>query len=181
MTVTSQCLPEYAYFFSYSLITLSYIKKKLPPGSKIPALSTAAEIMLGAMAGALAQIFTIPFSVIATRQQVGPSEDNSGASGDKTPVDDSFMGVAREIIAEEGVTGPWLGLKPGLVLTVNPAITYGAFERVKSLVLMAEGDITTKTSPWLSFIVGTSGKTLATIVSIAFLQACRVTSWFGGR
>jgi len=146
MTVTSQYLPEYAYFLSYSLIRSSYIKKKLPPGSKIPALSTAAELMLGAVAGALAQVFTILVSVIATRQQMGPSEDNLGVSADKTPVDDSFMGVARGIIVEEGVTSPWLGLKPGLVLTVNPAITYGAFERVKSLVLMAEGDITTKTS-----------------------------------
>jgi adenine nucleotide transporter 17 len=127
--------------------------------------------MLGAVAGALAQIFTIPVSVIATRQQVGRPEkpNNSGASGDETPEDDSFMGVAREIIAEEGVTGLWLGLKPGLVLTVNPAITYGAFERVKSLVLMAQGDITTKMSPWLSFIIGALSKTLATIVSIAFL------------
>jgi len=126
------------------VILYQAIDKETPPGSKIPALSTAAELMLGAVAGALAQIFTIPVSVIATRQHVGPSEDNSGTSGDETPVDDSFMGVAREIIAEEGVTGLWLGLKPGLVLAVNSAITYGAFERVKSLVLMAQGDITTK-------------------------------------
>ena len=175
---------EYAYFFFYSWVRSSYIKrltKKLPPGSKIPALSTAAELMLGAVAGALAQIFTIPVSVIATRQQVGRPEDNSGTPGDETPVDDSFMGVAREIIEEEGITGLWLGLKPGLVLTVNPAITYGAFERVKSLVLMAQGNITTKMSPWLSFIIGALSKTLATIVSIAFLQACRLNSWVGVR
>ena len=136
--------------------------------------------MLGAVAGALAQIFTIPVSVIATRQQVGRPEKLNDF-GDETPVDDSLMGVAREIIAEEGVTGLWLGLKPGLVLTVNPAITYGAFERVKSLVLMAQGNITTKMSPWLTFIIGALSKTLATIVSIAFLQACRVNSWFRAR
>ena len=91
------------------------------------------------------------------------------------------MGVAREII-EEGVTGLWLGLKPGLVLTVNPAITYGAFERVKSLVLMAQGNVTTKMSPWLSFIIGALSKTLATVVSIStFFPVCRVNSWFGPR
>ena len=178
--------PEYAYFFFYSWVRSSYIKRltsKLPPGSKLPALSTAAELMLGAVAGALAQIFTIPVAVIATRQQVGRPEkpNDSDASGDETPMDDSFMGVAREIIAEEGVTGLWLGLKPGLVLTVNPAITYGAFERVKSLVLMAQGNITTKMSPWLSFIIGALSKTLATIVSVVFLPACRINSWFGAR
>jgi hypothetical protein len=178
--------PEYAYFFFYSWVRSSYIKRltsKLPPGSKLPVLSTAAELMLGAVAGALAQIFTIPVAVIATRQQVGRPENpnDSGASGDETPMDDSFMGVAREIIAEEGVTGLWLGLKPGLVLTVNPAITYGVFERVKSLVLMAQGNVSTKMSPWLSFIIGALSKTLATIVSVVFLQAFKVNSWFDTR
>lgn len=80
-------------------------------------------------------------------------------------VDDSFLGVAREIVAEEGVTGLWLGLKPGLVLTVNPAITYGVFERVRSLILLARGDLSAKMGPWLSFLVGALSKTLATIVS----------------
>lgn len=151
----------------------SYIKRltsKLPAGSKLPPLSTAAELLLGAVAGALAQIFTIPVSVIATRQQVGRVEkpkssntsDTSSDSGSDTPPDDSFLGVAREIIEEEGVTGLWLGIKPGLVLTVNPAITYGAFERVKSLVLLAKGNA--KLSPWLSFVIGALSKTLATIV-----------------
>ncbi|KZP05351.1 mitochondrial carrier [Athelia psychrophila] len=94
---------QYAYFFFYSFVRGTYIKRivaKLPPGSKIPALSTAAELALGALAGALAQVFTIPVSVIATRQQVGrqpaspsPATDEAAAE----PTDDSFLGVAREI------------------------------------------------------------------------------------
>jgi len=158
----------------------SYIKRltrKLPPGSKLPPLSTAAELLLGAVAGALAQIFTIPVSVIATRQQVG-RPDKPITPGDDTLTDDSFMAVAHEIIEEEGVTGLWLGLKPGLVLTVNPAITYGVFERVKSLVLIAKGNMTTKMSPWLSFIVGALSKTLATIVSTLFLHDWGVNPCF---
>jgi adenine nucleotide transporter 17 len=128
-------------------------------------LSTAAELLLGAVAGALAQIFTIPVSVIATRQQVGRPE-RSKTLDISEEVDDSFLGVAREIVEEEGVTGLWLGLKPGLVLTVNPAITYGAFERVKSLILLARGDSSTKMGPWLSFLIGALSKTLATIVRV---------------
>lgn len=111
----------------------------------------------------MAQIFTIPVSVIATRQQVGRLEGPAGNGLDKE-VDDSFIGVAREIVDEEGVTGLWLGIKPGLVLTVNPAITYGAFERVKSLVLIAQGGASTKMGPWLSFLIGALSKTLATVV-----------------
>jgi solute carrier family 25 (peroxisomal adenine nucleotide transporter), member 17 len=165
---------EYAYFFFYSFVRNAYISRitrKLPPGSKVPALSTVAELLLGAIAGALAQIFTIPVSVIATRQQVGRSLDKSsspvspksqGQSGDN---DDSFWGVAKEIVDEEGITGLWLGLKPGLVLTVNPAITYGVFERVKSVLLQARGlGENDKLSPLLSFLVGAFSKTLATVV-----------------
>ena len=125
-------------------------------------MSTAAELLLGAVAGGLAQIFTIPVSVIATRQQVGRPERFLDISEE----DDSFLSVAREIVEEEGITGLWLGLKPGLVLTVNPAITYGVFERVKSLILLARGDSSTKMGPWLSFLIGALSKTLATIVRV---------------
>lgn len=85
------------------------------------------------------------------------------------PYDDSFIGVAKEIIEEEGVTGLWLGIKPGLVLTVNPAITYGMYERVKGIVLLAQaqaGNAGAKMSPWMSFGIGALSKSLATIVSL---------------
>lgn len=169
-------MSEYAYFFFYSFVRNAYIKRltlKLAPGSKLPPLSTAAELSLGALAGALAQIFTIPVSVIATRQQVGRNSDEPlSASSEKS--DDSFLGVAREIVREEGVTGLWLGIKPGLVLTVNPAITYGMFERVKSLLLLAKAKAGSndKLTPGLSFLVGALSKTLATIVSQHFLKNC---------
>ncbi|KAF8150701.1 mitochondrial carrier domain-containing protein [Crassisporium funariophilum] len=165
---------QYAYFFFYSFVRTSYIKRltsKLPPGSKLPPLSTAAELLLGAVAGALAQIFTIPVSVIATRQQVGRPVRPGSLAVPAEDVDDSFLGVAREIVEEEGVTGLWLGIKPGLVLTVNPAITYGAFERVKSLILLARGDASTKMGPWLSFLIGALSKTLATVVTYPYIMA----------
>ncbi|THH32256.1 hypothetical protein EUX98_g1932 [Antrodiella citrinella] len=195
---------QYAYFFFYSFVRTSYIKRlasKLPKGSKAPPLSTAAELLLGAVAGALAQIFTIPVSVIATRQQIGrvdkparkprnaikPSDDvEKGLPGsslessddetkvDEQPFDESFLGVAKEIVEEEGVTGLWLGIKPGLVLTVNPAITYGLYERVKSMVLLAHaqaGDTSGKMNPWASFAVGALSKSLATVVTYPYIMA----------
>jgi adenine nucleotide transporter 17 len=157
---------EYAYFFFYSLVRTSYIKRlaaRNPKGSS-SRLSTVAELALGAIAGALAQIFTIPVSVIATRQQIGAPK-GKGKAGEEH--DDSFFGVAREIVREEGITGLWLGLKPGLVLTVNPAITYGVFERMKGAVLLARekvGDANTSLGPGLSFALGATSKSLATVV-----------------
>ncbi|KAF8647403.1 hypothetical protein AX16_006732 [Volvariella volvacea WC 439] len=190
---------QYAYFFFYSFVRNAYIKRltsKLAPGAKLGPLSTAAELLLGAFAGALAQIFTIPVSVIATRQQVGrpqqsrlPSPSKSTvplpSSGSKpTPSKssadegdpDSFFNVAKEIVEEEGVGGLWLGLKPGLVLTVNPAITYGLFERVKSVVLLAKAKAGSlganeKMSPWMSFLVGALSKSLATVVTYPYIMA----------
>ncbi|KAL1724414.1 mitochondrial carrier domain-containing protein [Schizophyllum commune] len=151
---------QYAYFFFYAFVRNSYIarlRRNAPKGSALPPLSTAAELLLGAIAGALAQIFTIPVSVIATRQQ------------------DSFLSVAREIIEEEGYAGLWLGLRPGLVLTVNPAITYGMYERVKSLLLLAKekagNGVSRSMTPAQTFAVGALSKTLATVVTYPYIMA----------
>ncbi len=176
--LTSECIKEYAYFFFYSLVRTSYLKRlaaRRPAGSPAVPLSTVAELALGAIAGILAQIFTIPVSVIATRQQLGvPQKKNKGkgkeGEGDVGENDGSFLAVAREIIREEGVTGLWLGLKPGLVLTVNPAITYGVFERIKATVLAARervGNTSTNLGPGLSFALGAASKSLATVVRVS--------------
>ena len=45
-----------------------------------------------------------------------------------------LIDTAKEIISDDGITGLWKGLKPSLILCVNPAITYGAFERYKYLI-----------------------------------------------
>jgi len=199
-------IAEYAYFFFYSFVRGAYIKRRTPPGGKAPALSTVAELLLGALAGALAQIFTIPVSVIATRQQVGsakrtirkvvvpPANGTAVGNGDgfaedrkeedpvekwieeEEYVDNSFWGVGREIVREEGVAGLWLGIKPGLVLTVNPAITYGAFERVKSILLLAQEKAAAapsngKLTPGMNFLVGALSKTLATVVTYPYIMA----------
>ena len=128
-------------------------------------MGTAAELSLGALAGALAQIFTIPVAVIATRQQVSiarPLTTEEKAAGIKQK-SYGFLEVARDIIAEDGIGGLWLGIKPGLVLTVNPAITYGMFERIKSIVLY-DKEPKTKLSPLMSFTLGALSKSLATVV-----------------
>ena len=145
-------------------------------------LSTVAELALGAIAGALAQIFTIPVSVIATRQQLGvpkgasnkgKGKGKAGEGGEEND-DGSFLAVAREIVREEGVAGLWLGIKPGLVLTVNPAITYGMFERMKGAMLAARervGNTGTSLGPGLSFALGAASKSLATVVRVSMPQS----------
>lgn len=88
-----------------------------PPG-------TAMELSLGAIAGALAQIFTIPVSVVTTRQQTQPKGGKKG-----------LIETGREVVeSDDGWTGLWRGLKASLVLVVNPAITYSAYRRLREVM-----------------------------------------------
>lgn len=124
---------NFAYFYWYSVVRSLYLsssKVKKPPG-------TAIELSLGAVAGAIAQVFTIPVSVITTRQQTQQKDDKKG-----------LMETGREVIhSEDGWSGLWRGLKASLVLVVNPSITYGAYQRLR--VAFFPGKVALR--PWESF------------------------------
>ncbi len=92
--------------------------------------------------------------MIATRQQLATRSV-------------SFLTTLKSILAEDGPTGLWRGLKPSLVLTVNPAITYGMFERLKSLVLSEGAPV----GPGKAFALGAASKTLATVVTYPYIMA----------
>jgi len=118
---------------------------------------TAVELALGAVAGALAQVFTIPVAVITTRQQTQPR-------GHKK----SFWETGKEVVhSEDGWTGLWRGLKASLVLCVNPAITYGAYQRLKDGVFPGRARL----RPWEAFVLGAMSKSLATITTQPLIVA----------
>ncbi|KAF9108451.1 ADP/ATP carrier protein [Mortierella sp. AM989] len=151
---------NFTYFYWYTLIRSGYINR-LPAGA---ALSTVMELLIGAGAGALTQIFTIPVSVVTTRQQTMPLGERM-----------DLKATAMEIVGEEGWTGLWKGLKPSLVLVINPAITYGMYSRIQELVLKAfrRKDMT----PGLVFLVGALAKTLATVVTYPYIMAKVRLQW----
>ena len=97
----------------------------------------ATELSLGAAAGAMAQVFTIPVSVITTRQQTQSQGERRG-----------LVETGREVVeSEDGWTGLWRGLKASLVLVVNPAITYGAYQKLREVFFADK----TNLRPWESF------------------------------
>lgn len=181
---------QFSYFFFYSSIRtfwLQRLTKKTPPGVRV-VIGTASELIIGALAAAVAQVFTIPVSVIATRQQLRPRKTKAAAKQAQASAavgapaqapakgaaveddeDYSFLGVGKKIVKQDGITGLWRGLKPSLLLVVNPSLTYGVFERVKSLLLASNA--TAKLSPWQSFFVGALSKSLATIVTFPYILA----------
>lgn len=133
---------NFAYFYWYSVVRAFYIKGTTTTAvvgavaAAAPTPSTAVELSLGAIAGALAQLFTIPVAVVTTRQQTQAKDERKG-----------MLATAREVIdGEDGVTGLWRGLKASLVLVVNPSITYGAYERLKPLLFPGQ-----TLSPWQAF------------------------------
>lgn len=112
---------NFAYFYWYSTVRSLYLSK-LQTSGKQP--GTAVELSLGAVAGALAQLFTIPIAVVTTRQQTQPKGGKKG-----------ILATGREVIeSEDGYGGLWRGLKASLVLVVNPAITYGAYQRLRDVL-----------------------------------------------
>lgn len=59
-----------------------------------------------------------------------------------------MLDTARDVIhSEDGWTGLWRGLKASLVLVVNPAITYGAYQRLREVVFPGK----TNLKPWEAF------------------------------
>lgn len=144
---------NFAYFYWYSIVRTIYMasdRVPKPPG-------TAAELSLGAVAGAVAQLFTIPVSVITTRQQTQPKDDKRG-----------FWETGKEVVdSEDGVSGLWRGLKASLILVVNPAITYGAYQRLKDILFAGKNNL----KPWEAFLLGALSKSLATIATQPLIVA----------
>lgn len=142
---------NFAYFYWYGFIRDSYIKRN--PGK---ALSTPIELLLGAVAGALAQVFTIPVAVITTRQQTSDAKSRQG-----------LVATAKSVIADDGISGLWRGLKASLVLVINPSITYGSFERLRTLMFKGKLHL----SPGENFMLGAMSKAMATIATQPMIVA----------
>ncbi|KAI0390371.1 mitochondrial carrier [Xylariaceae sp. FL0594] len=144
---------NFAYFYWYSIVRDLYLKSKKVPSPP----STATELVIGAIAGAIAQMFTIPVAVVTTRQQTQSKAERKG-----------LIETAREIAhGEDGISGLWRGLKASLVLVVNPAITYGAYERLKAVMFPNK----TRLTPGEAFLLGAMSKALATIVTQPLIVA----------
>jgi hypothetical protein len=143
---------NFAYFYWYTFVRNWYLKRV---GAKT--LGTATELALGAVAGALAQLFTIPVAVVTTRQQTRPL--NAPYVG--------LLDTAKEVVAEDGLSGLWRGLKASLVLVVNPAITYGSYQRFKDLLYPGK----TRLSAFESFLLGALSKACATCATQPLIVA----------
>lgn len=144
---------NFAYFYWYTVVRTVYMSRRTVQ----TAPGTAVELSLGAIAGALAQLFTIPVAVVTTRQQTMSKHERKG-----------MIATAMDVIeSEDGWTGLWRGLRASLVLVVNPSITYGAYQRLRDVLY--PGKKTLKAHE--AFILGSLSKMLATIATQPLIVA----------
>ncbi|KAJ1674584.1 hypothetical protein EV182_002979 [Spiromyces aspiralis] len=160
----NQLLSGFCYFFCSSLLRSRYRKlRRLPPSTL---LSTSAELSLSALAGMLCQALTLPVSVIATRMQTDDLDERR-----------SLSGTVCQILAEDGLAGLWRGFRPSMALCINPAITYGVFERLKSTILAASGGRQRSLSSTQAFVIAALSKSLATVVTYPYIMAKVRLQW----
>ncbi|KAJ2994751.1 ADP/ATP carrier protein [Globomyces sp. JEL0801] len=150
---------SFSYFYIYSTIRGGYSKS-----IKFQPISTAMELFLGAAAGALCQFIVLPIGIVTTRQQTNLERL-------------SVMDTVRKIIKEEGVKELWKGLQASLVLCVNPAITYGVFERLRTIFTARLKDPKAALTSGQVFLIGALSKALATIVTYPYIMAKIRMQW----
>ncbi|KAJ1971884.1 hypothetical protein H4R35_004997 [Dimargaris xerosporica] len=168
-----QMSTNFAYFYWYTLARKLYLRRLHSRQNRSDAadlarlvISTPMELGLGALAAAIAQLFTTPISAVATRQQTAMAGERLG-----------MLDTAVDIVRENGWTGLWKGLRPSLILVVNPSITYGAFEKIKAAMVASPGATANALSSLQVFVAGALAKTLATIVTYPYIMAKVRLQW----
>ncbi|KAH6575691.1 hypothetical protein BASA62_001808 [Batrachochytrium salamandrivorans] len=152
---------SFSYFYIYGHIRSECLRRI---GKS--EVSTAVELIMGATAGALCQFLVLPIAVVTTRQQT-----------DVESKDMSFLEILNNVVAESGLSGLWKGLKASLVLCINPAITYGVFERLRSILSKRQGNSGGALTTLQVFVIGALSKTLATIVTYPYIMAKVRMQW----
>lgn len=154
---------NFCYFFWYTLLRRNYIKIKLQNISKPLKISTFEELTIGILAATMSQIFTTPIAVITTRQQTIHN-----------PHDAKITNVVKNLYQESDgdIKVFWKGLKVGLMLTLNPSITYTAYQRLKKIMFGSGEQLGSDTmSPLQNFILGVLSKCISTLVTQPLIVA----------
>lgn len=106
---------NFVYFYAYGTLRALFVASN-------EITSIAKDLALGTAAGAATSIFITPLSSVTTAQQT-----------DKSAKPKSMIQMAREISSgPNGYAALWSGIQASLVLSVNPAITYAAYEQLRN-------------------------------------------------
>lgn len=152
MTITN-----FVYYYFYEKTGTSF--KKLRGNSQLNTLDTMST---GAIAGIITVLATNPIWVANTRMTVNRTDKNT------------FTTIA-DIIKNEGTMNLYNGLKPALILVINPIIQYTIFEKLKNILLsFKDAHKSSKDKPFQltanwAFLLGALGKIAATSFTYPYL------------
>lgn len=142
--VYGMAVTNFVYYYFYELTGRSIQKFR-----HHDRLSTLESVFTGAIAGTMTAIASNPIWIANTRMTV-------------TKSDQSTLSTILEIIKEDGILALFNGLKPALVLVLNPIIQYTIFEQSKNFILKRQKNRQTTLSPSWAFVLGALGKLIAT-------------------
>ncbi|KAI8471783.1 MAG: mitochondrial carrier [Monoraphidium minutum] len=96
------------------------------------AIGVGASLLVASAAGCINVMLTIPMWVVITQMQAAQkSRAPGGAAGNSGPApgrDGGAWRTASRLYQERGVAGFYMGLRPSLVMVVNPTIQYVLYE-----------------------------------------------------
>lgn len=157
-SVAGTFIMNFCYFFWYTFFRKRYINiKLLKAGPKKLQISTFEELSIGIVAAAMSQLFTSPIAVISTRQQTIHDKEKA-----------KLVNVVKNLWKESNgdITAFWKGLKVGLVLTLNPSITYASYQKLKKILFHSSELYGTETlSVSQNFILGVLSKCISTLIT----------------
>lgn len=157
-SVAGTFIMNFCYFFWYTFFRKRYINIKLlkNESSKLK-ITTLEELSIGIVAAAMSQVFTSPIAAITTRQQTIHDKEQA-----------KLVNVVKNLWKESNgdITAFWKGLKVGLVLTLNPSITYASYQRLKKILYHSSELSGTETlSVFQNFILGVISKSISTLIT----------------
>jgi len=157
---------NFVYYYWYEWTRAFFENAAIKSGRLSKKLTTIESMAAGAVAGSLTVLITNPIWVVNTRmtapKQQLPVTKSDGTVATKKP---STLGVFAQIFREEGFSGFFAGVKPALVLVINPILQYTVFEQLKNIVEKRKGRV----SPTDAFYLGALGKLVATSVTYPYI------------
>ncbi|KAK4055203.1 hypothetical protein OIV83_000483 [Microbotryomycetes sp. JL201] len=186
-------ISNFLYFYVYSFLhsrLVTHKERKFGPtttkdGKKLPPALTALEgLLVGMLAGIVAKGFVSPLSNITVRQQTASTAKGKDEAETSSPPEDAdssddengsygstptIMEVAQDILSEKGPLGFWSGYSSSILLTLNPAITFYAFDMIKRAIVPAKHR--ERPTPLQSFLAGAFASSLASFLVYPLILA----------
>ncbi|RUS27644.1 mitochondrial carrier domain-containing protein [Jimgerdemannia flammicorona] len=149
------------YYYFYEWVKAAFEKA----AKEKRGMSTSESMIAGAIAGAAVVFCTNPIWTVNTRMTTRKqSLDASNAEPQKVRQAPTTVETALSILREEGFQGFYAGVKPALVLVMNPIIQYTVFEQLKARLAR-----TKKLGNMDFFLLGAISKLAATSITYPYI------------